>query len=224
MKSLKLVFESLLMFCFFSVCYIGGLLVVFEEAQARDFGIQGHTFEIVEQDFLEVINARLKAVDWNKFNQKIQNQTKDYVETPTPVKNIIKAKESKEFFYDPTYFLEQDIKDHTGKLIHAKGTKVNPLEFTSLKEALLFIDGDDPSQVKFALEEYKQKNEKLKIILVKGSPLKLQRKTKIWIYFDQVAVLTNKLNINEIPALVEQDGLSLKIKTIVLGDNKEQKE
>jgi conjugal transfer pilus assembly protein TraW len=216
MKLLKTIFETIVMFCFFGICYLSALLIAIEEVQAKDFGAQGHTFEILEQDFLEVINAKLKAVDWNQFNQKIQDQTKDYVETPTAIKNITKAKESKEYFYDPTYVLIQDIRDHTGKLIHESGTKVNPLEFTSLKDDLLFIDGDDHSQVKFALKQYRIKNEKLKIILVKGSPLKLQRKEKIWIYFDQAGVLTTKLGITETPALVEQDGLKLKINTIDL--------
>lgn len=213
MSIIRTILETVVILCFFGVCYIGGLLVVFEEAQAKDFGVQGHTFEIIEQDFLEVINARLNAVDWNKFNQKIQSQTKDYVEAPTPVRNITKAKKSKEYLYDPAYVLDQNIYDHTSKLIHPAGTKVNPLEFTSLKEALLFIDADDEIQVKFALKQYKQKQEKLKIILVKGSPIKFQRKEKIWIYFDQGGVLTSKLGIAQVPALVTQEGLKLKIQT-----------
>ena len=71
---------------------------------------------------------------------------------------------------------------------------------------MLFIDGDDELQVKFALKG------QAKIILVKGSPLKLQRKEKIWIYFDQGGILTSKLGITQVPALVVQEGLQLKIK------------
>ena len=64
---------------------------------------------------------------------------------------------------------------------------------------------------------YREREEKLKIILVKGEPLKLQRelkKQKIWIYFDQAGFLTQKLEIKEVPALVTQDGLRLKISII----------
>ncbi len=211
MKIFKVIFEFLIIFCFFGICYIGSLLIGLEEAQAKDFGIQGHTFETIEQDFLEVINNKLRAIDWNKFNQKIQTKTKDYVENPTEVTGIKRAKEAKEYFYDPTYVLTQDIYDHTGKLIHPAGVEVNPLEFTSLKEDLIFIDGDDEIQVNLALKQRKEKNEKLKIILVKGSPLKIQRQEKIWIYFDQGGVLTSKLGIGEVPALVTQEGLRLKI-------------
>lgn len=211
MSIIRIISETIVMLCFFGVCYIGSLLVLATEVQAKDFGVQGHVFEIAEQDFLEVINARLKAVDWNQFNQKIQNKTKDYVENPAPVSSITRAKEAKTYLYDPTYVLTQDIYDHTDKLIHSRGTKVNPLEFTSLKEALLFIDGDDETQINLALKQYKEKNEKLKIVLIKGSPLKIQRKEKVWIYFDQGGVLTRKLGIAEVPALVTQEGLKLKI-------------
>lgn len=206
MRIFKILLEMIIIFCWFGVCYIGALLINISEANAKDFGIQGHVFTIIEEDFLEVINARLQKVDWDEFNKNTQNKTKEYIERPTAVAGITRAKESKEFFYDPTYVLTQDIIDHNNQLLHRAGTMVNPLEFTPLKEDLLFIDGDDELQVKFALKG------QAKIILVKGSPLKLQRKEKIWIYFDQGGILTSKLGITQVPALVTQEGLQLKIK------------
>ncbi len=206
MRIFKILLEMIIIFCWFGVCYIGALLINISEANAKDFGIQGHVFTIIEEDFLEVINARLQKVDWDEFNKNTQNKTKEYIERPTAVAGITRAKESKEFFYDPTYVLTQDIIDHNNQLLHRAGTTVNPLEFTPLKEDLLFIDGDDELQVKFALKG------QAKIILVKGSPLKLQRKEKIWIYFDQGGILTSKLGIRQVPALVTQEGLQLKIK------------
>lgn len=206
MRIFKSLLEMIIIFCWFGVCYIGALLINISEANAKDFGTQGHVFTIIEEDFLEVINARLQKIDWDEFNKNTQNKTKKYVERPTSVTGVSKAKKSKEFFYDPTYVLDQDIRDHNNQLMHSAGTKVNPLEFVPLKEALLFIDGDDDSQVKFALKQ------QAKIILVKGSPLKLQRKEKVWIYFDQGGILTSKLGITQVPALVTQEGLQLKIK------------
>ncbi|MEK7400033.1 MAG: type-F conjugative transfer system protein TraW [Candidatus Poribacteria bacterium] len=208
MKILQTILMTIVMFCWFGLWIILGIVV---EAEAKDFGTQGHVFTILEEDFLEVINARLQKIDWEKFNQETQTRTKEYVERPTSVAGITRAQESKEFFYDPTYVLIQDIRDHNHQLLHSAGTKLNPLEFTPLREDLLFIDGDDDSQVKFALKQ------QAKIILVKGSPLKLQRKEKIWIYFDQGGVLTSKLGITQVPALVTQEGLQLKIK--IFGGN-----
>ena len=212
MKLLHNIISFIVMFIWFGILSIFGILVTSAELQAKDFGTQGHSFAIIEEDFLEVINAKLTKINWDEFNKKVQNKTKEYIERPIALVGIAKSKESKAFFYDPTYVLDQEVRDHKNRLIHSAGTKVNPLGFAPLREALIFIDGDDETQIKLALKLRKEKQEKLKIILVKGSPLRLQREEKIWIYFDQGGILTSKLGITRVPALVTQEGLQLKIK------------
>lgn len=200
---------------FFLACLVVlTALLISEDSYAKDFGIEGHTYPIIEEDMLKVIAKRLEKIDMEQFNQKLADQTKQYVETPPAVRAISKAKNTREFFYDPTYVLQEDIKDHQGIIIHNKGTEINPLISTSLTQNLIFIDGDDDEQVELALKIREKKQNRLKIILVKGSPLKLQRKHKIWIYFDQAGFITQKLGISEVPALVEQYELSLKITII----------
>jgi conjugal transfer pilus assembly protein TraW len=199
-------------------------MIVFSHyALAKDFGVEGHTFPIIEEDILKVIGKKLANIDIAKFNKKIQNKTKEYIERPTPVSGIKKATENREFYFDPTYNVPDNIYDHNNNLLHEAGKTINPLEQTSLTEALIFIDGDDDTQVKLALDLRSKKQDTLKIILVKGSPLKLQRQQSlrpvqqnIWIYFDQAGFITTKLGITEVPALVEQEGLKLKI--TIMGD------
>ena len=217
MKLLQNILMTLVMFIWFGMWFVLYLIMVPIEAEAKDFGMEGHTYQIIEEDFLEVIAGKIKKTNWDEVNKKIQTKTKEYIERPTAVMGIVKAKESKESFYDPSYVLTQDIRDQNNQIIHKAGIEVNPLEFVPLSQALLFIDGDDDKQIKLALNLYKKKEEKLKIILVKGEPLKLQREQreqKIWIYFDQAGFLTQKLGIKEVPALVTQDGLRLKISVI----------
>ena len=173
---------------------------------AKDFGIQGHTFPIVEENILKVIEQRLLKIDLNKLNAKLKDKTEKYVENPPSVKGISKARETKVKYYDPTFVVPEDVYDHNGLLIAPAGKRINPLELTLLTQPLIFIDGDDEEQVSYAMN-----NAKAKIILVKGSPLKLQRKYKRWIYFDQAGVIAIKLDITEVPAVLEQDGLQLKI-------------
>lgn len=179
--------------------------------EAKDFGTEGHTYEIIEEDILKFIEKQLAKADLQKLNQEMKNRTTEYVEQPTAVAGITKAKQDKTFYYDPTYILQNDIRNHEGKLIHKAGTRVNPLVYLPLTEDLIFIDGDDKEQVTLALNHRKVKDGKIKIILVKGSPLELQREQKVWIYFDQGGVITHKLGITEIPAIVEQESLKLKI-------------
>ena len=183
-------------------------------SEAKDFGIEGHSFKIIEADILKVIEQRLSEMDLEKLNQQMQEATKAYVERPKEATGIVKALVSKVFYYDPSYQLKEDIYDHNHNLIYPKGTRVNPLSHIPLREELVFINGDDQNQVDMALLLRKQKNNKLKIILVKGSPLKIQRKHKIWIYFDQAGFITGKFGIKEIPTIVSQDGLKLKINVI----------
>ena len=162
-------------------------------AIAKDFGIQGHTFPIIEENILKVIEAKLQKIDLEKLNKELQDKTEKYVENPPSVKGITKAKENKTFYFDPSYTVPQDIYDHLGILIAAKGTRINPLEHTALVQPLIFIDGDDKEQVELAVRLSSQGQDKIKIILVKGFPLKLQRAHKKWIYFDQAGVLTSNL-------------------------------
>ena len=184
-------------------------ILICSYAFAKDFGIEGHTFPIIEENILEVIEKRLAKIDLKQLNAELKQKTQEYVENPPAAKGITKAKENKVIYFDPTYVVPNDIYNHLGILIsEKKGTRINPLEHIALRESLIFIDGDDEEQVSYALSL-----SDANIILVKGSPLKLQRKHKRWIYFDQAGVMTTKLGITEVPALVEQDRLKLRITT-----------
>jgi conjugal transfer pilus assembly protein TraW len=180
--------------------------------QAKDFGTVGHTYEIKEQDLIEYIKSKLQKVDLEAPQEEMQEKVRSKVERPKAVPDITNAQEDKTWYFDPTYVLQEDLKDHEGKIIHKKGYKVNPLEKTRLSKALIFIDGDEELQVKYALKESLDKQ--VKIILTKGSPLELQKKHKVWIYFDQFGFLTTKLGIKRVPAIVNQEGLRLKIQEL----------
>lgn len=80
-----------------------------------------------------------------------------------------------------------------------KGTVVNPLKYIWHLEPLLFIDSDDIDQIMWAIKQ------KGKIILVKGEPIKLAKKLKREVYFDQVTQkgrLVERFGIKRLPARV----------------------
>ena len=184
---------------------------------AKDFGVVGHTYEIIEQDVVEYIKQKLSSIDLNTLNREMQEKVKASIENPQAVQGVTDARETHEYDYDPTFTLGEPIIDHEGRVIYTKGTTVNPLEKVTLSNALIFINGDNKAQVDYAIKEYKSLEGKAKIILTKGSPLKLQKDKKIkskniWIYFDQSGIITSKLGIKHVPAIVTQEGLRLKIK------------
>ena len=52
---------------------------------------------------------------------------------------------------------------------------------------------------------------KVKPILVAGSYLDLMKAWQLSVYFDQQGVLTRKFGITQVPALVSQEGMRLRI-------------
>jgi conjugal transfer pilus assembly protein TraW len=194
-------------------------------AEARDFGIHGKIAPIDEHDPIVLIQSKLKAMEENgefkRHNLELQKKTRAAIERPKPVEGLSKATKGRVFYYDPTYVVQEDIKDHQGLIIHPKGTRINPLETVSLYQGLLFFDGDDEEQVAFAKE--KLKDTPLRLILTKGAPLALSEEFKIPVYFDQSGLLAKKLRIHHVPALVTQNlpsgdrpegGLRLRIEEI----------
>ncbi|MBP6952029.1 MAG: type-F conjugative transfer system protein TraW [Alphaproteobacteria bacterium] len=185
-------------------------------ALATDLGTRGTIYPIEEQDPIVLIQSKLKRMEergeLERHHQELQKKTKAAIERPKPVEGITKARESRVVYYDPTYIVAEDIKDHTGHVFYKKGTKINPLETVTLSQELLFFDGDDEKQMAFAREKLKERP--VKLILVKGAPLTLSEHLKVPVYFDQAGLLTKKLGIDHVPALVVQKDLLLCIEEI----------
>ena len=196
---------------------------------AKDFGTQGHIYQITEQEFLQMIAERLNKIDIKKEQEKMQRVVRDRVQNPRAVEAVKPAAATRSFYFDPTYTLDQDVVLPCGKVLHKAGTQVNPLEHMDLNRRMLFIDGREVGQIKWLkeqldnpLQEQKEPVED-RVILVGGSPstlkelLKDEHKNKV--YFDQGGELTTRFGIAGSPAVVVQDGLRLKIDEIKLVKN-----
>lgn len=196
----------MLQYTFFLFFFLSPVYWTLSTAHARDFGVHGKVGPIEEVDPLQIIHQKLKAIEergeLERHNLELQKKTRTSIERPKPVEGISKTTQTRVFYYDPTYLVQEDIKDHQGRVIHAKGTRINPLETVSLSQDLLFFDGDDADQVTFAKEKLKESP--LKLILTKGAPLELSEVLGIPVYFDQAGLLTKKLGIRHVPALVTQ--------------------
>ncbi|MBS0272296.1 MAG: type-F conjugative transfer system protein TraW [Proteobacteria bacterium] len=191
---------------------------ILNTAFAKDFGVHGKVASIKEEDPLILIQQKLKRMEergeLKHHDIEIQKKTKESIERPKPVENISKTIKNRVFYYDPTYIVPEDLRDHKGKVFVSKGTKINPLETVSLSQDLLFFDEGDPEQKSWAYEQYLKRS--VKLILVNGAPLALSEEWETPIYFDQSGLLMKKLGITHVPALVTQEGLQLRIEEIHL--------
>ena len=109
--------------------------------------------------------------------------------------------------------IKQDLTDTKGHVI-AKAGSYNALRYKPFDVQLLFINGNKSKQVDWALARNAESEVRTKIVLTQGSFMDLDKKYKVWFYYDQNGKYTQKLNITHVPAIVKQDGDQLKIMEI----------
>ncbi len=189
-------------------------------ASANVLGTQGSVYAIQEQDALQWIEKRLAHMQASGEIARQQDKLKQKVllslERPTPVKGLKATEKSRTFEKDLTVTVSEDIQDAHGTLIHAAGTQINPLKTRVCNKTLIFLDGDNPKQLQWALNHYQQKPHLMKLVLVNGPVLQLMRTLDIPLYFDQAGRLVQYFAIEQIPAMVSQVKATLKIMEIKL--------
>jgi conjugal transfer pilus assembly protein TraW len=184
-------------------------------AGAVDLGVIGPTYEIAEPHLLAFIEQRLREKERNgelrRLAEAAQARAVDSVRHPQPVEGLRTTERPRTFYVDPSFTLDRNISDPQGRLLFAAGTRKNPLEVVSLSRHLLFFDARDPRQVKHARELNGRYAGRIKPILTGGSYLDLMKAWRVPVYYDQAGTLTRRFGIRQVPALVSQEGLRLRI-------------
>lgn len=198
------------------------LTVIFvPSAIAKDLGVQGETFDIVEQPIFEMIRDRLSEAHKDgiidQLNEEFKERVKRSLERPPAVQGITAATSYNQFEYDPTVYADEDYKDALGRVVVPKGQRFNPLEFVGMRDNLYFIDGDNEEQVSWALSQLDANKGTGKIILLNGAPIELMRKHKQRFYFDQKSSLSRQFSIAKSPTKISQKGTILLIEEIPVG-------
>ena len=198
--------------------FLKGMFVIFllfQQLEAKDFGVYGATSFIEEEDLIYFLQERTKHLSEDErdhFMERIQTSATSKLKETMEVKGIGKVKVYSFSYFDPSICVDQDIFNHKGEIIVKKWTHFNPLSHFQLHQDLLFFDATDSVQVTWAESlSYSQ------WVLVKGKPMELEEKSCRPVYFDQEGMLIKKFKIHQVPARVSQEGLRLKIEYIPLG-------
>ena len=196
------------------------LALVLPPATATDLGRIGPTYPIGEPHLLEGIQRRLQQKERSGELKMLEDAARaravKAVAEPAPVPGLQAATEPRTFYYDPTLVLDRNVVDDQGRVLFAAGTRRNPLEVVALSKRLLFFDARDPRQVRQARRLIEVHGGRVKPILVGGSYLDLMQAWRVRVYYDQNGTLTRQLGIAQVPALVSQEGLRLRIDELVL--------
>lgn len=196
----------------FMACLLS--IVICNGALAADLGVIGDTYPIREENLADVLKQRASELvsgeKWDSLQKQWRDRAQEYRDRPLPARTFQTIKSTKSFLLDPSIELDHDIESNEGRVIAKKGARVNPLKFVTLTETLIFLDGDDVRQVKWAKGQERQ-FQKIKIILLSGSIAATEKQFKHPLYFDQGGAIAAKLQVEFVPAIVRQEGLTLRI-------------
>ena len=195
------------------------LLLCAAPSAATDLGRFGRTYEIAERDLLELIEARLKALEASGELEVLQARfgasVKERLRRPRGV-TLPRATRARARSYDPSITVPADILDADGALLVAAGTRVNPLDSVSLTTPLLFFDGDDEAQRRWARTLLDGAPHDFVPVLTNGPVLELMETWRAPLYFDQGGIYVRKLGLEALPVIVRQDGRQLAIEEVAL--------
>lgn len=181
-------------------------------SQAENLGVFGETFEIEEEDLLKQILSKLRGLQNNgeleRLTVEANRRVKNMILRPNQVQGVSYAETRREYLFDPSIVVTKDLFDDRGRIFARKGKRFNPLDNVTMRP-LIFIDGENEKHIKRAVSKLSDtkiyRHDQGKIILIKGSPLDLQKKLKQEIYFDQFGLLSRRLKIKHVPAIVYQN-------------------
>lgn len=197
---------------------IGALMVVAAvNAFAQDLGHQGGSYKIIEPDMLEMMQKKAQEfVDSGKYEvwkkESVERARKAIMEPdPVPMSSL---PEHKSRLFDPTIRQEAAIvHPQTGEEIVPAGTEINPLDYVSMDQVLIFIDGRDQKQIDWALKEGSKGRSK--IVLIAGPWIDLMKKHNQRLYYDLHGTLTAKFGITGMPATIRQEGRKLRVEEAI---------
>jgi conjugal transfer pilus assembly protein TraW len=182
---------------------------------AKDCGVIGPSYPILEENFLVFIQKRLQALDFTALQQRWQAQVSN-LRNRLPVHNLPRILTTRSWLFDPSIVLGHDLTTSTGILLLPKGSLINPLDTHRLSKALLFLNADDATQKQWAHEQNKALHGKTMLILVGGSVREAEQYFNKTVYFDTRGRIAAHFGLQHLPAIIQQEGLALRITEVKL--------
>ncbi len=184
---------------------------------AKDLGTIGSVYSIDESDFIVMVQKKIQRnlTHNNGWQAQQQESVRVAADRPLPVQGLHPTILTRQWLWDPSFVIPFDVRAANGVILLKAGSRFNPLEKTSLRKALIFIDGDDPEQITWAEEQNRAFKGQILLILVNGSIRETASHfPRQKIYFDQGGLITQKLHIAQIPAIVSQVKDQLEIQEV----------
>ena len=185
----------------------------------KDLGTTGVTYPVVEPDILAELKQRAEQADRSIDKAKFLERMRSY--QPANLHKLPRATADKSKMVDMTYTLERDLIDGDNKVIYPKGYTYNPLNYVTVPDGLIVIDGDDPEQVKWFRKSPYFENHQARLLISDGYVFELIEKLQRPVFY-----LTNdiaeRLQLSAVPSLIFQQGNKMQVQEFKI-DKKNEK-
>lgn len=182
-------------------------------------GTLGATYQIAEKDALSAMESKAKEKDWKQVFSDKKTKSAILSFKPDDLQKLPAAKESRSFRFKMEYILEFDITDDKGNIIYPKGFLFNPLEYVTLPNTLVVIDGTDKKQVTWFKQSEYRKDFKVMLLITDGKYSDLIQDLKIPVFYAN-STIVGKFRLQVTPSVIRQDQSYLEVSEIEIKSNK----
>ncbi|MFY9270807.1 MAG: hypothetical protein WAO55_13780 [Candidatus Manganitrophaceae bacterium] len=182
---------------------------------AKNLGTFGATYSIVEPDAELEIKERANQIDWEKIIGRKIVEEKVSAYRPAGLKSLPRAKKGRRYTVDLSYTLQEEIPDGKGGVLYPKGYTFNPLDYMTLPNTIIVLDGADRAQVGWFKSSQHFTDFKAILIITGGSYSELSRDLKRPVYYADVAII-DRFDLVATPAVVKQKGKNMEVQEIAV--------
>lgn len=187
-------------------------------AASKNLGTFGRTYPIAEKDALVEVQDKAKTVDWGQYFSKEKWEKKIKGFKPQDLVSLPKATKNSSYLVDPTYTLDFDVPmvDQQGNIIgtlYPKGYQFNPLEYFSVPNIMVFLDGTDKNQLVWIKDSPYLKDARAILIITDGTWFDVGTDLNMPVYYARKPIV-DRLQVKAVPSVVYQEGRNMRIQEI----------
>ena len=187
------------------------------ETSVTVVGRAGAVYPIAENDALTELMQKVRHVDWKRQFTDIRRSVRAF--QPPDLANLPRARHDRTFMVDPTYTLLFDIPDGKGGILYPKGYTFNPLDYVSLPDILVFIDGADMKQLEWFQKSPYAKAPNVMLLLTGGSYPKVEQTLQRPVFYAPERI-KKRFRIEAVPSVLYQRGKLLEVKEFEIKNSK----
>ena len=191
-----------------------------------DQGAQGETYEIGEQDLIEMLKERAQALDGDRLRQ----QAMDRFWGNQEMYDLAVVEEKNSYLVDPTVTIEQTIRAPDGTVIASAGDTVNPLHKVPFRRLGIVFDATDEDQIQWAQDRVQEAHDRGDVPVLMASridpeagwdgyhELNDERFPNRPVYMLQPDII-DRLAIDHVPTRFEREGNKIRVTEVALDDD-----